>query len=51
MEYTLTPRLSVRAAGDYIGASFSYTGNSALLGYSPHRSWNDRASIGVMYRF
>jgi hypothetical protein len=51
MEYTLTPRLSVRASGDYIGASFSFTGNSAALGYSPHKSWNDRASIGVMYRF
>jgi hypothetical protein len=51
MEYTLTQRLSVRASGDYIGASFSVTGNSAALGYSPHKTWNDRASIGVMYKF
>jgi hypothetical protein len=50
-EYTLTPRFSVRASGDYIGASFSFTGNSSTLGYSPHKTWNDRASIGVMYRF
>ncbi len=51
MEYTLSQRLSVRASGDYIGASFSFTGNSAGLGYSAHRTWNDRASIGVMYKF
>jgi hypothetical protein len=51
LEYALSPRLSVRASGDYIGASFSVTGNSKALGYSPHKTWNDRASIGVMYRF
>jgi hypothetical protein len=50
-EYSLTPRLSVRASGDYIGASFSFVGNSSALGYSPHKTWNDRASIGMMYRF
>ena len=51
MEYTLTPRLSVRASGDYIGASFTFTGNTPALGYSPHLTWNDRASIGAVYRF
>ncbi len=51
MEYTLSQRLSVRASGDYIGASFSDTGNSKFLDYSPHKTWNPRASIGVMYRF
>jgi opacity protein-like surface antigen len=51
LEYAFTPRFSVRASGDYIGASFSDTGNSKALGYSPHRTWNNRASIGVMYRF
>jgi hypothetical protein len=51
MEYTLTPRLSVRASGDDIAASFSVTGNSKALGYSPHKTWSDRASIGVMYKF
>jgi hypothetical protein len=51
VEYALGERLSVRASGDYIGASFSFVGNSATLGYSPHKTWNDRASIGVMYRF
>jgi len=51
LEYALSPRFSVRASGDYIGASFSVTGNSKALGYSPHETWNDRASIGVMYKF
>jgi len=51
MDYTISPRLSIRASGDYIGASFSLTGNSAQLGYSPHRSWDSRASIGAVYRF
>jgi hypothetical protein len=51
VDYNLTPRFSIRASGDYIGASFSLTGNSAQLGYSPHRTWDSRASIGVVYRF
>ena len=50
-EYDLSPRLSIRAGGDYIGASFSVINNSAALGYSPHKTWNDRASIGAVYRF
>ena len=51
MEYKLSPRLSIRASGDYIGASFSPINNSKALGYSPHMSWNDRASFGAVYRF
>jgi hypothetical protein len=51
LEYRMTPRLSVRASGDDMGASFSLTNNSSQLGYSPHRSWNPRATIGVVYRF
>lgn len=51
MEYTLTPRLSLRATGDFIGASFSLTGNSPELGNSPHRSWNPRAAFGAVYHF
>lgn len=51
MEYRLSPRLSLRASGDEIGASFSLTGNSAAKGYSPHRTWNPRAAFGVVYRF
>ena len=51
MEYSLNPRLSVRAVGDYIGASFSVTGNSSELAFSPHKTWDSRASIGIVYRF
>jgi hypothetical protein len=51
MEYSLTPRISLRASGDYVGASFSLTGNSPELGNSPHRSWDSRASFGAVYRF
>jgi len=51
MDYSLTPRIAIRASGDIIGASFSLTGNSAELGYSPHKTWDSRASIGVVYRF
>ena len=51
MDYDLSPRLAIRASGDWIGASFSLINNSPSLGYSPHRNWNTRASIGLVYRF
>lgn len=51
MEYKMTQRLSLRATGDEIGASFSDINNSKLLEYSPHMTWNPRASFGVVYRF
>jgi hypothetical protein len=51
VDYNLNPRFSVRASGDIIGASFSLIGNSAQLGYSPHKTWDSRASIGVVYHF
>jgi hypothetical protein len=51
LEYNLSPRLSLRATGDYIGASFSLTQNSGELGNSPHKTWNSRAAFGAVYRF
>jgi hypothetical protein len=51
LEYKLGPRLSLRASGDDIAASFSLIGNSPAQGYSPHLHWNPRASFGVVYRF
>jgi hypothetical protein len=51
LEYSLSQHLSLRATGDYIGASFSLTGNSAELGNSPHKTWNSRAGFGAVYRF
>ena len=51
MEYKLSPHFAVRASGDYIGASFSVRGNSSGLGYSPHRTFDPRATVGVVYKF
>ncbi len=51
LEYVLSPHLVIRASGDEIAASFSVSNNSPSLGYSPHRSLNSRATIGVAYRF
>lgn len=51
LEYKLTPRISARAMGDVILQSFSVTGNSSALGYSPHMTRNARAGIGIVYRF
>jgi hypothetical protein len=50
-EYSLNPRFSIRASGDIIGASFSFSGNSTQLANSPHRTWDSRASIGAVYHF
>jgi hypothetical protein len=50
-EYKLSTHFSLRASGDYIGQSFSVSGNSAALGYSPHRTWDPRAGLGAVYRF
>jgi hypothetical protein len=51
LEYKVTNRFSARASGDVIMQSFSVTGNSAALGYSPHETSGARAGIGVVYRF
>jgi hypothetical protein len=51
LEYKLSQHFALRASGDYIGASFSVSGNSANLGYSPHRTWDSRAAFGAVYRF
>jgi hypothetical protein len=51
LEYDLSKRLALRAFGDDIASSFSVTGNTPALGYSPHLRRNSRASLGVVYRF
>jgi hypothetical protein len=51
LDYQLKPRISLRASGDVILQSFSVTGNSAALGYSPHETRNGRATVGVVYHF
>ena len=51
LSYNVSPRFEIRAGGDDIASSFSVTGNTPQLGYSPHRRWNARATVGVGYRF
>ncbi|MGP8252799.1 MAG: hypothetical protein ACLQHF_12245 [Terracidiphilus sp.] len=51
MYYRLTDRFSVRVSGDKIGAAFTLRNNTAQLGYSPHRTWNSSATVGVAYHF
>lgn len=45
----ISPRLALEATGDRVGASFSLNNNT--MNNSPHRTWNDRATIGVVFRF
>lgn len=51
MLYNLSPRWSIRASGDRIAASFSLNNNTPQLGNSPHRYWNPRGEIGMVFRF
>jgi hypothetical protein len=51
LEYKLNNRLSLRATGDNIGASFSPINNSKELGYSAHLTWNPQASFSAVYHF
>lgn len=51
LSYRLTDRLSIRATGDRVAASFSPINNTPQLALSTHKTWNPRASIGVAYRF
>jgi hypothetical protein len=51
IDIAVNRRFAVRISGDRIGASFSVANNSPLLNYSPHRTFNTRASVGVVYRF
>ncbi len=51
LDYKVSRHLSFRAGGDKIAASFSLANNSPQLAYSPHRTWNLWASIGVVYHF
>lgn len=49
MDYKLSPRFAVRVSGDDIASSFVSDPNH--LGYSAHKQWNSRATIGVVYKF
>lgn len=49
--YRLNQRWAIQATGDRVGASFSLNNNTPQLGYSTHRTWNPRATVGVVFRF
>lgn len=51
LDIGVSQHFAVRISGDRIGASFSVANNSPQLNYSPHLTWNTRASVGVIYRF
>lgn len=51
LTYAVSPRFELRVGGDDIASSFSVTGNSPQLGYSPHLRWNGRATVGIGYKF
>src|SRR5579862_7974916 len=51
LAYNLRRNLAVQLTADRVGASFSLPNNTSQLGYSTHRTWNARATLGVVYRF
>jgi hypothetical protein len=51
LNYSLFPNLAVQLTGDRVGASFPLPGANGQNGYSTHRTWNVRGTIGVVYRF
>jgi hypothetical protein len=53
LAYGLGRSLAVRLTGDRVAASFPLPNpnNTPNLGYSTNRTWNARATFGVVYRF
>jgi len=51
LTYNVNSRFAVQLTADRVGASFSPPNNTPALGYSTSRTWNARATIGVVYRF
>jgi hypothetical protein len=51
VSFKVNDRFAVRLVGDRLAGSFSLTGNTSQLSYSTHRTWNPRATMGVVYRF
>jgi hypothetical protein len=49
VDYNFTPRMALRMYGDDIGSSFTLV--PFQPGFSPHRRFNARGSIGLAYRF
>jgi hypothetical protein len=51
LAYDLRRNLAVQLSADRVGASFSLPNSSSQAAYSSHKTWNARATIGVVYRF
>lgn len=51
LAYSLSHNFAVQLTGDRVGASFSLPNNTPQVAYSTHRTWDARATIGVVYRF
>lgn len=51
LAYSLFHNLAVQLTGDRVAASFTLAGANSQNGYSTHRTWNARGTIGVVYRF
>jgi hypothetical protein len=49
--YSLNRRFGLQLTADRVAASFSLPNNNAQQGYSTNRTWNARATFGVVYRF
>ena len=49
LEYKLSRHFGIQASGDDIASSFAEDPNH--LGYSTHKQWNGRGTIGVAYKF
>ncbi len=49
MDYKLSQRLLLRAAGDDIASSFTLI--NPQPGYSPNRTRSSRATFGIVYKF
>ena len=51
LTYSLNQKFAVQLTGDRVAASFPLPGSNSQNGYSTHKTWNARATIGVVYRF
>ena len=49
LEYALTSRIAIRAEGDRVAGSFTLTNDLPGYGYSTHRTWNARGTIGLSW--
>jgi hypothetical protein len=51
LAYDVGHNFGVQLTADRVAASFSLPNNTTQLGYSTHRTWNARATFGLVYRF